>query len=85
MADLDREVAGIRCREVLERLSSYLDGELSDEEKRRIDGHLLGCDHCVSFGGQFGEAMAALRSELQRAADLNEDVARRLRDRLAKE
>jgi len=85
MADLDREVAGIRCREVLEHLSSYLDGDLADEERRRIDAHLLDCDHCVSFGGHFGEAVAALRRQLQRAPDLAEDVARRLRRRLAKE
>jgi predicted anti-sigma-YlaC factor YlaD len=85
MVDLDREVAGIRCREVLELLSSYLDGDVTESEKRRIDAHLLECDHCVRFGGDFGEAMEALRRELRRAPALDDNVARRLRERLAKE
>ena len=46
MSELDREIAGIRCRDVLERLSDYLDGDLGEEEARVIDAHLLACDHC---------------------------------------
>lgn len=83
MSDLDQEVAGLRCRDVLERLSSYLDGELAEEEARRIDEHLMACDRCERFGGRFGEAVAALRRELSRAAPLDEEVARRLRRRLS--
>lgn len=83
MSDLDREVAGLRCRDVLERLSSYLDGELTEEEARRMDEHLLGCDRCEHFGGRFGEAVAALRRELTQATPLDDDVARRLRARLS--
>jgi predicted anti-sigma-YlaC factor YlaD len=85
MVDLDREVGGIRCREVLELLSSYLEGDVAESEKRRIDAHLLECDHCMRFGGDFGKAMEALRRELRSAPTLDEDVARRLRERLAKE
>ena len=83
MSELDREIAGIRCRDVLERLSDYLDGDLGEKEARVIDAHLLACDHCERFGGRFGEAVAALRRELQRASDLDADVARRLRARLS--
>ncbi|MCG6956989.1 MAG: zf-HC2 domain-containing protein [Gemmatimonadetes bacterium] len=85
MVDLDREVAGIRCREVLELLSSYLDGDVTESEKRRIDAHLLECDHCLRFGRDFAEAIGALRRELRRSPALDQDVARRLRERLAKE
>ena len=83
MSELDREVAGIRCREVLERLSSYLDGDLDEKEARRIDEHLMGCDHCERFGGRFGEAMTVLHRELERAAALDQGMAQRLRERLA--
>ena len=83
MSDLDREIAGIRCRDVLERLSSYLDDELTEEETRQINRHLMGCDRCERFGGRFGEAVAALHRELRRAHTLDPEVAKRLRTRLS--
>jgi hypothetical protein len=54
MADLNRVVAGIRCIEVLELLSDYLDGDVSQESKERIEAHLRGCDQCERFGGRRG-------------------------------
>jgi anti-sigma factor RsiW len=60
----DREVAGIRCFEVLERLSDYLDDELPPAERARVDAHLAGCDWCERFGGAMGRTVGALRSGL---------------------
>jgi anti-sigma factor RsiW len=60
----DREVAGIRCFEVLERLSDYLDDELPPSERARVDAHLAGCDWCERFGGAMGRTVGALRSGL---------------------
>lgn len=37
------------CRELFARLSAYLDGELSAEERRRIEEHLCDCPPCVEF------------------------------------
>ena len=36
MADSERMVGGLRCREVLERLSDYLDGDLGPAEVARV-------------------------------------------------
>lgn len=82
-SELDREVGGIRCREVLERLSLYLDGELPEAEVVRVENHLRGCDRCARFGGAFGEVVAGLRRRLGPAEPLAHEVAARLRDRLA--
>lgn len=82
MDELDREIAGMRCRDVLERLSDYVDGDLTQEEIRRVDAHLLGCDRCERFGGRFAEVVAGLRRELARAEALDAEVEARLRDRL---
>jgi anti-sigma factor RsiW len=60
----DREVAGIRCLEVLARLSDYVDDELDPEARRRIDGHLAGCDWCERFGTGFQRALAQLPAAL---------------------
>lgn len=84
VSELDREVGGIRCREVLERLSDYMDGDLPVEEVRRVDAHLRGCDRCERFGGAFGETVGLLRRELAEAAPLAEGVEARLRARLAR-
>jgi anti-sigma factor RsiW len=37
------------CRELFERLSEYVDGELSQEICAEIRTHMDGCDPCVHF------------------------------------
>jgi anti-sigma factor (TIGR02949 family) len=37
------------CGELFERLSEYVDGELSQELCEEIRNHLDGCDPCVNF------------------------------------
>lgn len=83
MADLDRVVAGLRCREVLAQLSDYLDDDLSADAVRRIHAHLAGCDHCERFGGAFSATVAALRRRLAIPTPVAPDLARQLRERVA--
>jgi anti-sigma factor RsiW len=78
----DRVVAGIRCTEVLDDLSDYLDGELSDARVRQIEAHLHGCSWCERFGGEFTEAVTALRASLGAASAPPEGVHTRLMERL---
>ena len=85
MADLDRRVAGITCREVLGLLSGYLDGELDPATVRRLEAHAAGCDNCARFGGRFGDLIERLRAGLAPAPPLDAPRATRLRDRLADE
>ena len=47
------------CRELFERLSEYVDGELPEEICRHIREHMDGCDPCVAFA-----------STLKKTADL---------------
>jgi len=37
------------CRDIFERLSEYLDGELSVEECAHFERHIAGCAPCVEF------------------------------------
>lgn len=76
----DREVAGVRCREVLEALPDYVEGELSDDDRDRIEAHLRGCDWCEHFGGHYATLVKTLRGSLTEAPDA--EVRRRLRERL---
>jgi anti-sigma factor RsiW len=83
MLPQDREVAGLRCSEVLQRLSEYVDGELSPDLVARIHDHLRGCDTCERFGARFANVVRTLRQELARPDPIDADVAARLRARLA--
>lgn len=45
-----------------ELLSALLDGEVSSEERSRIDDHLVGCGRCRSELDELASARAAVRS-----------------------
>lgn len=64
-AGLDTVVAGIRCREVLDDLSEYLDGALSASRVAELQAHLAGCDRCARFGGEVSQTIEALRATLR--------------------
>ncbi|MEZ4455715.1 MAG: zf-HC2 domain-containing protein [Gemmatimonadales bacterium] len=85
MADLERTVAGLRCREVLADLSNYLDGELPAERAARIEAHVAGCDWCERFGGRFGAVVGEVRRTLADPAPLPSAAADRLAERLGRE
>jgi anti-sigma factor RsiW len=36
----------LRCMEVVELLTGYLDGALPDDARTRVDEHLRGCEGC---------------------------------------
>lgn len=77
-----RNVAGLLCSDVLARLSDYLDGDLPDNDRIRIEGHLRGCDWCEKFGGEFTTLVTALRRELRGARTLDAGLEQRLKARL---
>lgn len=78
----EREIAGIRCMEVLGLLSAYVDGELNAAERERIDGHLKGCDNCLRFGGEFSTMLRAVGQKLRPPGALDPELAQRLEAKL---
>ena len=49
--------AGITCREVVEILNDYLEGELPDPERIRVQEHLSGCEGCTTILDEFRETV----------------------------
>jgi anti-sigma factor RsiW len=47
----------LTCHEVIELLSNYIDGALSDDDRRRVDEHLALCDGCATYLDQLRESI----------------------------
>jgi anti-sigma factor RsiW len=59
--------ADISCRELVELLTSYLDGSLEPQERRRLDAHLMDCEGCTN-------ALAQLRTTIEVTGRLTEEA-----------
>ena len=82
MLNGEREVAGLRCSEVLAALSDYIDGTLPPALSQQMAAHVTGCDVCERFGGRFSDAIERLRATHE-PEPLPADVDARLHARLA--
>ncbi len=74
----EKSVGGLKCFEVLARLSDYVDGELAPADKQQVDAHLAGCDACTRFGGEFGAVVKGLRRALGVGGDVSDASAKKL-------
>jgi anti-sigma factor RsiW len=39
----------LRCRELVELVTDYLEGALDRRTRRRFEAHLSGCPHCTAY------------------------------------
>ena len=81
MPDMDRIVAGLRCRDLLTLLTDYVDGDLTEGEAGRVDQHLEGCSHCRKFGGEYGALVGTLRTRREEPV-ADREIQRRLTERM---
>ena len=65
------------CREVIDLLTEYLEGGLTPEEARRLEGHLANCDGCAGFLASLRTVRAAAGTA--KADSIPEDCRRALR------
>jgi len=47
----------LTCGEVIELLSSYIEGGLTADDRRRVDEHLALCDGCTTYLEQMRETI----------------------------
>ena len=45
------------CKELIQLVSDYIDGNLSPEEAERFDMHLAECNGCTAYVEQFRETV----------------------------
>ena len=52
-AEAATEETGLACRELVELVTNYLEGSLSERDRSRFDAHLAVCPHCTQYLSQF--------------------------------
>jgi anti-sigma factor RsiW len=51
----------LRCQELVELVTDYLEGALDPSRLAALDAHLAGCDGCGAYVEQMRQTVAALR------------------------
>ena len=64
VVERERNIGGLTCSQVLERLGDYVDGESPADEVARIETHLSDCSVCERFGGRYGQVVHGVRQRL---------------------
>ena len=57
---IDRDLAELACRDLVELVTEYLEDRLSPEDRARFDAHLAECEACRAFLDQFRQTLRAL-------------------------
>jgi anti-sigma factor RsiW len=52
----------ITCRELVELVSDYFEGALSDADRRRFESHVEMCEACTAYLGQMRETLRVVGS-----------------------
>jgi anti-sigma factor RsiW len=48
------------CRELVELVSDYLEGALSDVQRTRFEAHIAGCENCTGYVRQMRETLSLM-------------------------
>ncbi len=56
----------LTCKELVELVTGYLEGGLSDRKRRRFERHLAACDGCTRY-------MAQMEASIRATGRLTED------------
>jgi anti-sigma factor RsiW len=54
------ELREMKCKELVELITEYLEGELGAIDRERFERHIAGCDACTAYLDQMRETIAAL-------------------------
>jgi anti-sigma factor RsiW len=73
----------ISCHEIWQRISDYIDDELSPEMRQHIEEHLEGCRHCSALLDSTRNIIVLIADE--KTFDIPVDFSQRLHAKLALE
>jgi anti-sigma factor RsiW len=70
----------LSCRELIEFLAAYLDGELAPAERTAFEIHLSVCPYCVDYLATYRETIRLGKQALVGASDVPVEVPAELVD-----
>ena len=54
------DAGGLACQELVELVTDYFEGALSDRDRARFEAHIAGCDDCTLYVAQMREMLTVL-------------------------
>ena len=66
----------VTCREVISFLLEYLEGTLSDAERKRFERHLAICDSCTAYLHTYEMTIRMEKFVLLEETDIPEDLVK---------
>jgi anti-sigma factor RsiW len=54
------EVREMKCKELVELITEYLEGDLGAVDRERFERHIAGCDACTTYLAQMRQTISAL-------------------------
>ena len=79
------EKVAVTCRDVERLLCDYVDDELPEGLKLRVDEHICGCEKCQYSLDTYKQVVLVAREIRDEAPPVPQDVSARLRARLNQE
>ena len=72
----------MKCREMVELMTDYLEGALSARDRARFEEHIAGCDGCRAYLEQMHKTMrlAGLLPDQTIPAQVEDELLRAFRD-----
>jgi anti-sigma factor RsiW len=50
----------LKCQELVELVTDYFEGALSRRDRKRVDAHVAGCEHCTLYIEQLRQTIALI-------------------------
>ncbi len=81
----ETQIIEIDCEHVILQISNYLEGDVSDELRARMEEHIRGCKHCAAVLDGTSNTLRLLADgrSLDHLFELPPGFSERLRERLA--
>jgi anti-sigma factor RsiW len=77
----------LTCKELVERVTDYVEGVLTSEDKERFEAHLAACDGCATYLQRMRKTIQTVGNleEYSLSPEAKEYLLRRFRNWKAKE